>query len=41
MRKTAYHRLAALAKPEELDKEVSDVLDQIVEVAEQAKPAGG
>ena len=41
MRKTAYHRLAALAKPEELDQEVTDVLDQIVEVARQAKPAGG
>ena len=41
MRKKAYHSLAALAKPEELDKEVSDVLDKIVEVAEQAKPAGG
>ena len=41
MRKATYHSLAALAKPEELDKEVSDVLDKIVEVAEQAKPAGG
>ncbi len=40
MRKTAYHRLAALAKPEELDQEVTEVLDQIVEVAMQAKPAG-
>ena len=40
MRKTAYHRLAALAKPEELDQEVTDVLDRIVEVAQQAKPAG-
>ena len=39
MSKSTYHRLAALAKPEELDKEVIDVLDQIVEVAEQAKPA--
>lgn len=40
MRKTAYHRLAALAKPEELDQEVTEVLDQIVEVAMQAKRSG-
>ena len=40
MSKSTYHRLAALAKPEELDQEVTDVLDQIVEVAQQAKPAG-
>ncbi len=39
MRKTAYHSLAALAKPEELDQEVTDVLNRIVEVAQQAKPA--
>ena len=41
MRKTAYHRLALLAKPDELDKEVFEVLDRIVEVAQQAKPAQG
>ncbi len=40
MRKTAYHRLAALAQPEELDKEVSDVLDQIVEVGQKAQSEG-
>ena len=40
MRKKAYHSLAALARPDELDREVIDVLDRIVEVAEQAKPAG-
>lgn len=40
MSKSTYHRLAALAKPEELDKEVIEVLDRIVEVAEQAEPAG-
>ncbi len=40
MGKSTYHRLAVLAKPEELDQEVTDVLDQIVEVAQQARPAG-
>ena len=40
MRKATYHRLAALVKPDELDQEVTDMLDQIVEVAEQAKPTG-
>lgn len=40
MRKTAYHRLAALAKPEELDKEVRDVLDKIVVVGQKAKSEG-
>lgn len=40
MRKTAYHRLAALAKPEELDIEVREVLDQIVEVGQKAKSEG-
>ena len=40
MSKSTYHRLAALAKPEDLDKEVTYVLDQIVDVAKQAKPAG-
>ena len=39
MRKTAYHRLAALARPDELDNEVVDILDGIVETAEQAQPA--
>ncbi len=40
MRKKAYHSLAALARPDELDREVIDVLDRIVEVAQQAKSAG-
>ena len=40
MSKSTYHRLAALAKPEDLDEEVTDVLDQIVGVAKQARPAG-
>ena len=40
MSKSTYHRLAALAKPDELDQEVRDVLDRIVDVARQAKPAG-
>ena len=40
MSKSTFHRLASLAKPEELDKEVIEVLDQIVGVAEKAKPAG-
>lgn len=39
MSKSTYHRLAALAKPEDLDEEVTDVLDQIVEVAKKARPA--
>ena len=37
IRKTAYHRLAALARAEELNSEVINVLDQIEEVAKQAK----
>lgn len=37
MSKSAFFRLAALAKPEEIDEEVIDVLDQIVEVAEKSK----
>lgn len=37
MRKTAYHRLASLARPDELDMELVYVLDQIVGVAERAK----
>ena len=41
MSKSTYHRLAALAHPDDLDQELTDVLDQIVEVAEQAKPASG
>ena len=41
MSKTAFHRLAALAHPDELDQEVTVVLDQIVQVAQQAKPASG
>lgn len=39
MRKTAYHRLASLAKPEEIDEEVTSVLDQIVDTAQHAQPA--
>lgn len=38
MSKSTYYRLAALAKPEELDTEITEVLDQIVEVAHEAKP---
>ncbi len=38
MRKTAYHRLASLARPEEVDQEVTSVLDQIVETAQHAQP---
>lgn len=40
MSKSTNHRLAALAKPEELDEEVTEVLNQIVEVAQEAKPTG-
>ena len=40
MSKSTYHRLAALAQPDELDQEIIDVLDHIVEVAQQARPAG-
>ena len=39
LRKTAYHRLADLARPDELDNEVVGVLNKIVEVAQKAKPA--
>ncbi len=39
MRKTAYHRLASLARPEEIDEEVTSVLDQIVDTAQHAQPA--
>lgn len=38
MSKSTYYRLAALAKPEELDTEVTEVLDRIVEVAQEATP---
>ena len=40
MSKSTYHRLAALAQPDELDQEIIDVLDHIVEVAQQSRPAG-
>ena len=40
MSKSTYHRLAALAQPDELDQEIIDVLDHIVEVAQRARPAG-
>ncbi len=40
MSKSTYYRLAALAHPDELDQEVTEVLDQIVEVAGKATPAG-
>lgn len=39
MRKTAYHRLASLARPEEIDEEVASVLDQIVDSAQRAQAA--
>ena len=41
MSKSTYYRLAALAHPDELDQEVTGVLDKIVEVAQLARPAGG
>lgn len=38
IRKTDYHELARFVTPENLDKEVSQVLDDIVRVARSAKP---
>ena len=38
MRKTNYHTLVQYVSPEEIDPEVSDVLDGILEVANQAAP---
>lgn len=38
MRKSDYHRLADLVQAEELDNEVTEVLDQIVAVAQRAQP---
>ncbi len=39
MQKTDYHELAHLVPIERLDQEVSEKLDQIVDVAQRAKPA--
>ena len=38
LRKTDYHQLARYVAPEDLDPEVSEVLDRIREVASQARP---
>jgi hypothetical protein len=38
MRKTNYHVLTKYLKKEDIDPEVSEKLDAIVEVAQQAKP---
>jgi len=40
MRKSDYHQLARYLKPDEIDAEVTTVLDEIVEVAKQAKGEG-
>jgi len=40
MRKSDYHQLARHLKPDEIDQEITDVLDEIVKVAGQAKGAG-
>ena len=40
MRKTNYHTLVQYVPPEQIDPEVSQVLDGILEIANQAKPMG-
>ena len=40
MRKTNYHTLVQYVPPEQIDPEVSEVLDGIVKIAKQAKPVG-
>lgn len=40
MRKTDYHQLAQFARPGDLDDEIRAKLDQIVEIARQARPEG-
>lgn len=41
MRKTDYHELARFVRKEEIDAEISHVLDLISDVAEQARPRTG
>ena len=38
MQKTNYHTLVQYVSPEQIDPEVSEVLDGILEIANQAKP---
>ena len=40
MRKTNYHTLVQYVSAEQIDPEVSEVLDGILEIANRAKPAG-
>ena len=40
MRKTNYHTLVQYVPPEQIDPEISKVLDGILEIAKQAKPVG-
>ena len=40
MRKTNYHTLVQYVPPEQIDPEVSEVLDGIAKIAKQAKPVG-
>ena len=40
MRKTNYHTLVQYVTPDQIDPEVSEVLDGILEIANQAKPVG-
>ena len=40
MRKTNYHTLVQYVPPDQIDPEVSEVLDGILEIANQAKPIG-
>ena len=40
MRKTNYHTLVQYVPPEQIDPEVSEVLDGILKIANQAKPVG-
>ncbi len=40
MRKTNYHTLVQYVSPDQIDPEVSEVLDGILEIANQAKPVG-
>ena len=40
MRKTNYHTLVQYVPPEQIDPEVSEVLDGILEIANRAKPIG-
>ena len=40
MQKTNYHTLVQYVPVDQIDPEVTEVLDSILEVAEQAKPLG-